>query len=255
MQDTILNEGQYLSTFKNLKSGLNSLERYGNLFPVKPSSSLAGIVADLTGDGHISQGLIQYISKYRNEVLRFRDEFNHLFNKVGKIRRGPTSKNTWECVIGNNALVKILNFSGVPFGNKTTQKFEVPRWILDGSKEIKSRYVQRLFDCEGSVFFQNKKRIRIRLQLYKLSDYETNLRDYLNQIRKMLSEFGIKTTNLTYTGLTKRKDGSVSKGIEFEIYGTRKNLTSIVNFRKYINFETKRKAEILNKSIRYLMPS
>lgn len=255
MKYIILNKKQYLSTFKNLKSGLNSLERYRSLFPIKSSSHLAGIVADLTGDGHISQGLIQYISKYKNETLRFRDEFNFLFDKKGKIRKGPTSKNTWECVIGNNALVKILNFSGVPFGNKTIKKFEVPGWVLNGNKNIRSRYIQRLFDCEGSVFLQNKRRIRIKIQLYKLSDYESNLRKYLNQIRKMLSEFGVKTTNLTYTGIIKRKDNTISKGLEFEIYGTKKNLLSILNFQKHINFETKRKAKILSKSIRYLMPS
>lgn len=253
MKYIILNKKQYLSTFKNLKSGLNSLERYRSLFPVRPSSSLAGIVADLTGDGHISQGLIQYISKHRNETLRFKNEFNSLFGKTGKIRRGSTSRNTWECVIGSNALVKILSFSGVPFGNKTIKKFEVPKWIYNGSRRIKSRYVQRLFDCEGSVFLQNKRRIRIKLQMYKLSEYELNLRKYLNQIREILSEFGIKTTNLTYTGSNKRKDGSTSKGIEFEISGTRKNLSSVTNFQKYISFETKRKDKILSESIRYLM--
>jgi intein/homing endonuclease len=254
MNDVILDKECYLSTFKNPKLGLVSVDKHNGLFPIRPSSRLAGIVADLTGDGHISRGLIQYISKNKSETLRFRKEFNALFGKLGKIRRGPTSKNTWECVIGSNALVKALVFSGVPFGNKTNREFEVPTWVCRGSRHMKARYVQRLFDCEGSVIFQKKKRIRIKLHMFKAVTYEANLREYLNQIRGILAEFGIRTTNLSYNGLNRRKDGSVSRGLEFEAQGTRRNLSSVTNFQRYINFETKRKAKVLGKSINYLMP-
>jgi hypothetical protein len=248
----ILDEKEYLATFNNRKLGLLSLSKYRYLFPLKSSSRLSGIAADLTGDGYLGRGLIQYISKSRKEALRFRNEMNLLFRIKGKIRRGPTSKDTWECLIGGNAIVKILRFSGVPFGNKTNQEFDVSKWIYQGSREYKARYVQRLFDCEGTVFLQEKRRIRIKIQMYKSLNHQDGLVRYLNQIREILECFGIKTTNLTYAGFNKRKDGSLSRGMEFEISGTRHNLSSVVNFQRYISFETKRKAKILRESIRYL---
>ncbi|MFH0837331.1 MAG: hypothetical protein V1870_04335 [Candidatus Aenigmatarchaeota archaeon] len=236
----------YLSTFKNYKLGLFSFNKYNKNFPILPSTTLSGIVADVTGDGYLGRGIIQYISKNKTEAIRFRNEINKIFPINGIIRRSPSNKVVWECLIGNNALVKVLKASGVPFGEKVLTKFDVPAWIVDGRKEYKKRYIQRLLDCEGTIVLQKSNRIRIKIKMHKSEELMEGHYHFLNQIRNMLSDFSIKTTNPSTAGFTKRKDGIITKGLEFEFYGTRKNLSSILNFRKHINFESEEKRVKLN---------
>jgi len=250
--EIVINSNTYLSTFKNHKLGLLSLKKYKNWFPLYSTPALGGIVADITGDGHLGRGLVQFIAKNKYEAIRFKNEIKKLFSLEGKIRRSPSNKNVWECLIGNNALAKILRLSGAPFGEKVMNKFYVPIWILNGNEKIKKRYLQRLFDCEGTVFFQNKKRIRIKIKLNKSLKLIKNHRIFLNQIKTILSEFDIKTTKPTMAGFTKRKDNITTFGLEFEFYGTKKNLLSVINFQKRINFENKIKREKLNKYINVL---
>lgn len=248
----IVDKDVYLSTFKNRKLGLFSLKKYKNWFPIRSTPIFAGIVADVTGDGHLGKGIIQYISKNKTEVIRFNTEIRKLFGINGKIRRSPSNKSVWESVIGNSALSRILKMSDTPFGEKVTNKFYAPSWVLNGNKKIKKRYVQRLFDCEGSLYFQKRKRVRIKFKMHKSIQLIKNHRYFLNQIRNILSEFGVRTTNLTIGGYTKRKDGIITIGLEFEICGTKRNLISIINFQKNINFESKIKREKLNKYINEL---
>ena len=85
--------------------------------------------------------------------------------------------------------------------------------------------------------------------MHKSEDLIQNHKEFLNQTREMLRHFGIKTTNLTLAGITRRKDGTNTKGIEFEILGTKKSPISIINFQKKIGFETNYKKEKLNKAI------
>ena len=252
MKRVVVSGADYLSTFKNYKLGLLSLKKYDKLFPVYGSSALAGIVADITGDGHLGRGLVQFISKDKNNAIRFRNEVAGIFGIDGKIRRSPSNKIVWECLIGGNAFSKILRLCGAPYGEKVMTVFYVPEWIFTGDKNIKKRYIQRLFDCEGSVVFQGQKRIIIKIKLHKSSSLIKNHLEFLNQLRYLLSDFGIKTTNPFVSGYTKRKDGIITIGYEFQLYGTRKNLTSIMNFRKNIDFETKCKRERLIKYLNVL---
>jgi intein-encoded DNA endonuclease-like protein len=67
-----------------------------------------------------------------------------------------------------------------------------------------------------------------------------------------LLEFGVKTTNPSISGHTKRKDGIITIGYEFQLYGTRKNMESVINFKDCINFETKAKRKKLNKYLTML---
>ena len=250
MRKIIVDKENYLSTFKNHKLGLYSLEKYEKWFPVYSSPKLAGIIADITADGHLGKGLVQFISKDRNNVVRFKNEVFELFGLHGLIRKSPSNKKILECLICRNAFCKVLNMCGVPSGDKVTKEFYVPKWVTEGSIEIKKRYIQRFFDCEGSVVLQkNKQRVHVIFKMHKSTELVKNHLDFLNQIRIILSDFGVKTTNPSTAGYTKRKDGKITVGYEFRFYGTRKNFDSILNFKNNINFES---AEKLDRLERYL---
>lgn len=253
MKNIVVDSENYLSTFVNQKLGLHSIKKYKHWFPIYSSPKLAGIVADVTGDGHVGQGIVQFISKDKENVIRFEKEVKNLFDVKSKIRKSPSNKNTWECLIGGNAFSKILRLSGAPFGDKVKTGFCVPEWIFYGSKDVKKRYVQRLFDCEGSVILQEKaKRIIIKINMYKSSALASTNMNFLNQIKSILSDFGIKTTNCSIAGYTKRKDGITTIGYEFQFYGTRNNMESVKNFKESIDFESRNKKEKLIKYLNFL---
>jgi intein/homing endonuclease len=252
MFDCIVTKSDYLSTFSNKKLGMHSLNKYHNLFPIYPSSEFAGLVADITGDGYLGSRMIQFISKNKIDVQRFGRLIKKLFWIGYKIRKSPSNQNVWECVICSSALARIFRLSGVPVGSKVLSSFLVPDWVISGSIDIKRKYIQKLFDCEGSVSFRKRKRVVIRIKMHKSIELLDNHKDFLEQIRYMLGEFGIKTTNIFKADKNVRKDGIVTIGMAFEFYGTRKNLFSVINFYKKIGFGLPSKYEKLENALSVL---
>lgn len=244
----IVSDYMYLRTFKRTGYGERYIEKHPDVLPLYPSELLAGIVADITADGHIGKCIVQFISKNRDDLSCFQDRISKIFDVSGKIRISPSNPTVSECLIGCNSISKILRLCGAPYGSKVLQEFEVPNWISNGNRKIKRAYLKRLFDCEGSVFFQGT-RTRIKFKMHKRMELKTNHEKYLNQIRKMLAEFNIKTTKLTCAGYTLRKDYIKTIGLEFEILGTRKTPTSVANYHKHIGFDNNEKKERLNNCI------
>lgn len=245
----LVTKEQFKQDYKIKKFGDYAIEKYQQWFPIKSSPALAGIVADLTGDGHLGSNMIIYYSKNPGEALRFGRETIKVFDVKGQIRKCMSNPNTCYYVIFNQPLTRILRLIGVPEGEKVSTKFRVPPWVLNGTPEVKSRYLQRLFDCEGGVYFPEKqKRVRIKIQMSKLESIEQNGFIFMEELRNMLKEFDIKTTNSWFSGENYRKDGTRTIGRSFEIQGTRKNMQNILKFKENINFETIYKRERLEKA-------
>jgi intein/homing endonuclease len=243
----LLTKEKLISTYRNTKLGFHYANKHSYLFPLRASPLLAGLVADITGDGHLGRGLIQFISKDKSDAARFKKNFDLIFKHKSRIRISPSTKKTWECLIGSNTLYRIFALLEVPVGYKTVNKFGVPKWIKNGSKEIKKEYLQRIFTCEGSVRFQNSRRIIIKFEMLKDEKILKSLEDYLQEIKNMLLEFDVKTTNLMFAGSNIRKDGRKSIGLSFEIQGTAKNFDSMLSFYREINFDTSLKKKKLKR--------
>ena len=88
--------------------------------------------------------------------------------------------------------------------------------------------------------------------MHKAENLINNHKKFLNQMRLLLTEFGIRTSGIYRSGESKRKDGIVTIGLEFEISGTKNNLPAINNFKNKIGFESANKQEKLNKAITIL---
>jgi intein/homing endonuclease len=250
----IVNKEDFIASYKRKVIGKKYCKIYINWFPIKSSPLLADIIGCLMSDGYLGDGIIQFISKNKRDVKGFESKIRKLFNLETKIRLSPSFKRTWECIILNSSLCRVLKLCGAPSGEKVNNKFQVPNWVLWGGKEIQRYFLKSFFTCEGSIYFQNGKRIRIQLDQFKRKKLIDNLKTFLNSIRFLLRGFGIKSTNLIKNKSTKRKDRSTI-GLKFEIYGTRKNPKSIINFKKYIGFENIKKQQKLDNSINKLIKS
>lgn len=227
----------YLSRFH----GEKALAPYKQWFPIFPSERLAGIIADLMGDGHLQEGKLRldYTSKHREELERFNREIKLLFGVSGKIRLNVTNKyGTMNLGVNNKPLGRVLQHIGVPTGAKVFKSFLIPAWILE-NKVFFSRFINRLYSCEACVDVQSK-----CIDLH-MSKHEALLEEhtlFFYQIKENLfSHFNIECTNPFLSGTNKRKDGRLTRGMHMKI----KKNESLRIFQKYIGFEDAIKAEKL----------
>ena len=241
MQITLNN---VLKMYKDRDAGKKALENYKYLFPIKSSETLAGIVGDLFGDGHLqgpTKWRIDFTSASIKELRRFEKEFSKIFKVKGKIRACKTNKfgTTFNYGINCKPISRILFLCGVPAGNKVLQPFKIPKWIF-GNKNYFRRFVQRLFDCEGSATVSTR---TIEIQMYKDQKlFNNGLKFFLGIKRGLNNYYDIHTTNpFTQKKVNTRKDGIKTKAIRLKI----RRLESVVKFAKYINFETASKRKNL----------
>ncbi len=212
--------------------------------------TLARIVADITGDGHLQiqewRHLVSFYSKNMEEIDAVKKRFYDLFGVEGRIytdNRRTNGKETlrYKLFFISKPVALFLRDVGMPVGNKTNIPFVVPGWIINGKPEIRSAYLQGLFDTEGSIFCRaSKARWQIGLKMAKNEAIIDDGTFYINQIRQMLADFNIHCSPVRKNKLNTRKDGSKSFELQFNI-----EKSSFRNFYKYVGFGNSKKHEKL----------
>jgi len=206
---------------------------------------LARIVADLTGDGHLQinkwRYLASFYSKNLEEINAVKQRFFELFGVKAKIyvdnstsKKSPNSTKRYKLFIISKPVCEFLRKIGTPVGNKTNNSFIVPDWIFNGTSEIQSSYLRGLFDNEGSIHTTRGKKLRWRISfgMAKNSILLDSGINYFEQLRLMLSRFGVKSSPVRHFKLNTRKDGSLSRGLHIDI-----EKHSFRNFFKYVGFD------------------
>ena len=240
----LLTINDVLDTYRSREYGIKALSNYNSWFPIKSSPRLAGIVGDLIGDGHLQDYpklRLDYTSKSIMELKRFNQEIFLLFGINGKIRDCTTNKyNTKNLGINNKPLARVLKLLGVPTGAKVLKRFFVPKWILM-DKELFSRFINRLFSCEGCVDMGGKS---IIVDMYKSSTMIEDGIKFFEDIGIHLDKyFQIKATfSLHLSNFNIRKDGIKTQSIVLKI----KKKESLLNFQKFIDFDDEMKKRKLN---------
>lgn len=240
-----------LGTYKSKYHGRKALEKYRHWFPLHLSSKLAGIVADLMCDGHLQSQpklRLDYTSKNKNELRRFGKEVYNIFNIGGKIRPCKTNKYGISYNYGINCkpLGRILFFIGVPTGAKVSKPFRVPIWIARNKNYFKI-FVQRVFDCEGTVW--NDKYGFIGIEMWKEKKLVKNGIEFFDDIRRcLLKYYKIDTTNVFIpNSKCNRKDDIKTVPLRFYV----KKKSSIYKFYRNIGFNNGKKQFKLMKLINH----
>ncbi|MEK6938777.1 MAG: LAGLIDADG family homing endonuclease [Nanoarchaeota archaeon] len=216
---------------------------------MKSDLILAQIVAALTTDGHLQldsrRGVISFYSKSIESIDYFNNLFNEYFNVKGRIFRDTRGKNEkYKLFIANKKLAIFLKDKETPVGNKTKCSYVLPSWVKQGNKKVKSAYLRMVFDCEGSIFSGADRRWRLTYTMNKGESLRQNGILFLEEMRRMLNEFGIFTSNIWISKDNIRKDGSNSLQFKFEV-----KKISFANFSKNIGFLDKSKLERLNLAL------
>ncbi|MBS3143896.1 hypothetical protein J4446_03425 [Candidatus Woesearchaeota archaeon] len=216
MSNILVNKTNFVNSYEIKECGFKAYEKYRCWFPVKPSERLAGIIADLMGDGHIQGNgpwRLDFTSKYKKELLRFENEIYSLFKVKGKIRPCTTNKySTYNYGVNCKPLIKILEICGAPSGAKVLKSFKISDWIINNKKYYKS-FIKRLFLCEGHLG-KNEIKIEMAKAEYLIKDGI----NFMESIREKLKEFyGFNPTNIFIRKYKIRKDKIQTYGIQFKI--------------------------------------
>lgn len=89
-----INFNKVLETYKSKEAGIKALSKYKHWVPINLSPRLAGIIADLIGDGHLQHPpmwRMDYTSSVE-ELERLNTEIKELFGISFKIRPCTTNK-------------------------------------------------------------------------------------------------------------------------------------------------------------------
>lgn len=224
-----------------------AISKYKLRFPVIGNENLARIVSFLTFDGHLTLNKHMFLFYSRNvsELNRIRNVVNKEFGINGKMKLVKTNLwgKSYECRFCNLPVVKILFLSGVPSGPKVKTRFSVPNWIFSKKKFMRA-YLQTAFDCEGSVWMEKNGRLKLRFATNKESNLVQDGINFTNCIRKLLSRFGIRTTEIWISEGTKRKDGLFTKRILFDV-----KTESIKRFNVQIGFTVRTKSKLIKAKL------
>jgi len=252
----IVTEDDFRQTYRCQSFADKAIEKYSDLFPVRPSIELAEICADLLTDGHIqtrrhyhSQRYVYvgYFADDPGELGRFYKRVYDLFGVRGTIRKWGIRYNgaSTGYILPNATVARILTLCGVPAGDKATKMYSVPEWILRGPKSLKAAFLRRSFTCEGTVYYDTWKDVwRIRYTMYKTAELNNNLRMYLGQLSEMLAEFDIGVAGpWNADRYTRKRDHNKIIGLGIEV-----RPGSFSRFAERIGFELRYKNELLQKA-------
>jgi hypothetical protein len=140
--------------------------------------------------------------------------------------------------VNNKPLGRVLQFIGVPAGAKVFKSFAIPDWILE-NKRFFSRFINRLYSCEGCV---DRFSACIDFDMYKHENLINNHFEFFFQIKNGLKEhFGIECTQPFLKGKSVRKDTKITLGIHMKI----KKKESLNLFASEIGFDNKEKMKKL----------
>jgi intein/homing endonuclease len=206
-------------------------------FPIKFTPELASLVGHSFGDGYVGSTF-----SYTNLSEELID------NTMSNIEFLPiknTTINKWyhkALTIRPSRLIKdILIIAGAPKGNKILQETQIPKWIMNGKYEFKKKFLQALFDDEGSVLINKRE---IELAIAKNIKFDNNLKEFLDKIKILLNNIGIEGITITLNGYFNGKNGK-TVSYKLRICGVQ----NFINFRKKVGFLHPKKSQFLDRMI------
>ena len=188
---------------------------------MKRDLDLVRIVSFIFFDGHLYKDLTGFYFSSKNiNVLK---ELDKIVQRKLQIKgrfyyddggAGKTKTHKYR-VFSRNICFELYDL-GVPKGDKTITKFLIPEWILK-NKRFSREFVRVAYFCEGSMK-EKRKNPRIRFNINKAEILLKNGIRFIEQIRKILKDNKIETTEIgIYNAKTRKKDNVVVKELRFRI--------------------------------------
>jgi hypothetical protein len=187
---------------------------------MKKDLNLVKICSYLFFDGHLYKDLKCFY--FSSKEVKNLKEFEKLVKSKFKIKGryyyndgGAGRTKTHKYRVFSKKICIELQKMGVPKGSKTTTKFLIPSWILR-KKQFAREFIKIAYFCEGSMK-ENRKNPRIRININKSEELLVNGLNFMSQLKKILKDNGIRTTDIGVYSAKTRKDGVKVKELRFRI--------------------------------------
>ncbi|WP_461865234.1 intein-containing RtcB family protein [Thermococcus sp.] len=167
-----------------------------------------------------------------------------------------------ELRITSRSFAILIEKLGMPRGRKAETAYSVPEWIKGAPLWVKRNFLAGLFAADGSIVeFKGNTPLPINLTQSKVEELEENLREFMDEIAELLTEFGIKTTVYrvkSKKGVTYRLALVGEEGIrnflgkinyEYDLEKKAKGLLAYayLKFKKRVRAKRKKAAEVARK--------
>ena len=143
-----------------------------------------------------------------------------------------------------SSLVVLLSALGIPLGNKTMQKYWIPKWLFSLKPWQKRLFMASLFGAELSSpkNVYNYNFYAPILSMNKSKGFVDNGKVFLKQLSKLLKWFGVDTTKISKRKEYISKNGRTSYRLRLELSSKPK---SLINLWSKIGFEYNRHRQYL----------
>ena len=247
-----------------LEQILNKLKKK-NLLPFETTSShfpyLLKIMGYLLGDGTMyfshkrKRGRISFYGEKENLLLIKEDlgiiGFKPVLQKRNRRHKITTTYKKYSftreeasLTITSTALVVLLHLLGMPVGNKSRQNFILPDWLFKIPLWQKRLFLAGFFGAELSSPQVYKKHsfnfYAPVLGVNKSIEYLESGRKFLQQISRLLDDFGIFTNRISQRKEQENKDGSISYRLRLILSSTPQNLINLWSKISYEYYQEKR---------------
>ncbi len=200
-----------------------------DVYPLTPDNPhlplLALMIGWIFGDGHLPRNL-RYLSFFDGEeesLEKFKTYSKKYFPTItiSDVKK-HRENNNYYLTISNTAVAHLFCTLGVPAGNKVDTPFTVPEFILNGSKDVKRDFLAGILGSEMTTpkISHAHTAIPIEFCMSKNMLLEDGHRHFMEQIRRLLNEFGVTTTDMEVEQRTPPENPCY----HFSIHGRAENL-------------------------------
>lgn len=161
---------------------------------------------------------------------------------------------------GNRIFGRLIMAMDAPVGDKVSQSFLLPDWLINAPKWVKKEFLDVLLSNEIKAPTLEKSKIAsiksIPFRMNKVEELINMHKDFFNQIKTILHKFGIDTSDIFMEkGFYKRHDNKRSYCLGFLILANQLNFLRFAKLFKFNYAKTKKEKlkhveKIVKKAVR-----
>lgn len=198
------------------------------------------------GDGYLNfigrrgDGILWFYSKSPVDLEKIRRDIMELGYTPSRVyRREKKNGIEFSFCVNATSLLVLLRSLGVPIGDKTLQKYRVPRWIFKCSLEQKKLFLSAFFSAELTAPEPRKNKPTLfaspQLEMAKELSIGNSAKEFLEDIVQLLREFGIESVIYRRRQIyTRKKDRR--KTVKY-ILSIKSSLENLINLWEKIGYE------------------
>ncbi|EHP88508.1 RtcB family protein [Methanotorris formicicus] len=245
LDDVIINEKDIIKCMERLNLSKKRMEiilrklKDRGLIPLtynhKKLPYLLKIIGFVFGDasmnfiGKKKDGIIHFSSKHLDDLEKIREDIKKIGYTPSRVYNDK--KGCYRFYVNASSLVVLLCALGVPIGNKTLKKYNFPEWIFNCKLWQKRLFLASFFGSELRKPYPRKDRKALftfpTLEMAKDIKIKEDALKFLENIAKLLNEFGVEATITKRNSTHKRNDGIETVRYVLTIIGTSKNLINL----------------------------